>query len=156
MLRWHSVIVDSRTSPRPPRIYHHLVDYAPVVPVAYLGTRSWLTQFAGHEWDQLLLLRTWPQGYQGDANKWGGEHGDELRAETLRRVWVDDLVIAGGDRNGAGLWTEFNREWRAGQANTMYTARFGRTGEVDVLGDHRWDKCTLLNSLGFADAGWAN
>ena len=148
--------LSSRSSPPSPPIYHHLIDYAPVVPVAYLGTRSWLTRYAGHEWDQLLLLRTWPQGYQADAMKWGGAHGDELRAETLRRMWVDDLVIGGGNRAGGGLWTEFDREWTSGQESDMYTARFGRSGEVDVLANHRWDKCTLLDSLGFADAGWAN
>ena len=146
----------SRTSPPPPRIYHHLVEYAPVVPIAYLGTRAWLTRYAGHEWEQLLLLRTWPHGYQENATQYGGEKGDELRAETLRRLWVDELVIGGGERAGGGLWTEFNREWVGGREGTTYTARFGREGEVDVLADLRWDKCMLLDSLGFADAGWAN
>ena len=150
----------SRTSPPPPRIYHHFIDYAPVVPSAYLGTRSWLTQYAGHEWDQLLLLRTWPADYQqaaASAAKWGGLAGDEQRAETLRRLWVDDLVIGGGRRAGGGLWTEFGREWVDGQQRgPMYSALFGRQGEVDVLADLRWDKCVLLDSLGFADSGWAN
>ena len=145
-----------RSSPPPPAVYHHLIEYAPVVPVAYLGTRTWLTKYAGHEWEQLLLLRTWPQGYQGTATKWGGQQGDELRAETLRRLWVDDLVINGGNRSAGGLWTEFYSQWTSGQAGPTYTARFGREGEVDVLANLRLDKCTLLDSLGFADAGWAN
>ena len=148
--------LSGRSSPPPPPIYHHLIDYAPVVPTAYLGTRAWLTRYAGHEWEQLLLLRTWPQGYEGDSTHWGGVHGDELRMETLRRLWVDGLVIGGADRSNGSLWTEFNYEWRAGQRGATYTARFGREGEVNVLADLRWDKCELLDGLGFAEAGWAN
>jgi len=147
-----------RSSPPPPPVYHHLHDAAPVVPVAYLGSFDlhWPVQYAGHGWDQLLLLRTWPSGYQGDSTKWGGARGDELRSETLRRMWVDGLVIRGGDRAAGGLWTEFYSPWTGGRDGPTYTARFGRNGEMDVLANLRTDKCALLDSLGFADAGWAN
>ena len=147
--------LSGRSCPPPPPIYHHLDEFAPVIPVGYLNP-SWPTRYAGHAWDQLLLLKTWPQGYEGDSTHWGGLKGDEKRSETLRRLWVDGLMIGGGDRSNGSLWTEFNAEWTGGQKGTTYTARFGREGEVDVLADVRWDKCVLLDSLGFADAGWAN
>ena len=147
--------LSARSSPPSPPIYHHLNDFAPVLPVTYLNP-GWPTRYAGHVWDQLLLLRQWPAGYEGDSTHWGGEHGDELRSETLRRLWVDGLVRGGGDRSNGSLWTEFNAQWTDGRAATTYTAHFGRVGEVDVLADVRWDKCVLLDSLGFGDAGWAN
>ena len=140
-----------RSSPPPPAVYHHLNDFAPVVPVGYFG--PWPSRNAGHAWDLILLLRHWPGGYQGNSTHWGGKQGDELRAETLRRLWVDDLVINGGNRSAGGLWTEFYSQWTGG---VEYTARFGREGEVDVLANLRSDKCALLDSLGFAGAAWAN
>ena len=144
----------SRTSPPPPPIYHVLDEFAPVVPP--YSPPSWPVHYACHIWDLNLLLRSWPQGYQTNSTHWGGLAGDERRSETLRRLYVDELVRGGGDRTNGSLWTEFNYGWQGGRPGTMYTARLGREGELNVVADLRWDKCVLLDGLGFASAGWAN
>jgi len=144
--------LSSSPAPHLSPIYHHLIHYHPTPPTAYLGTRAWLTSHAGHEWDQLLLLRTFPASYTATRD-------DEAHAELLRRVWVDGMVTNGGMREGGGFWTPFNAEWLEGGEGRDYTysASFRQYNEdVDVVADLRWEKCQLLDRLGFAHAGWAN
>ena len=140
----------SHTSP----IYHHLIHYHPHVPTNYLSRNGgWLTSFAGHEWEQLLLLHSWPAEYEPTET-------DFVNAELLRIVWVDGMLVNAGLREADGFWTPFNAEWLDGDADDRpywYTGDFrqGRR-QVDVVANWRWEKCQLLDELGFAESGWAN
>ena len=136
--------------------YHFLNRHQPATPVCYFcftGLEDWNVTHAGHMWDQLMLLQSYPDNYTpSDVDRAG--------TAALRSFFVDQLASTLAVNSS---WIPFNagqlglhRAQKGRQAAEYHSAVFRADGGFEMQEDLRWDKCQLLDSLGFAGFGWAN
>ena len=137
--------------------YHFLNRHQPDVPLCYFcfsGLLDWNVTHAGHMYDQLMLLQSYPDSYTPSEQ-------DRTGTAVLRSFFVDQLATTLAVNSS--LWTPFNaqqlgmqRQRKGNQAVLYHSGVFQADGSFDVQENLRWDKCQLMDSLGFAGFGWAN
>jgi hypothetical protein len=135
-------------------IFHHIIHYHPSVPFQYAGPTGWNISHAGHMWDVLLLLESYPETYPVAPV-------DKQHTELLRRFWVDELATK-LTLTEAGVWPLYNKAELGGKGGPTYTLELLENDEKTsspeyvVTENYHSDKCAFLREYGFAESGWAN